>query len=142
MAVGTLGGQLHVLDADDLTTAAPTRLAAAGFVIDMATSPDGTLLATLGSDGDLKLWDTATWQPLGLPLTEQGSWGVLSFTPDGQRLRVLYESGTPEGDGTMRTVPVDHDLWLARACEVAGRDLTDDEWAVVRPGQEWRPTCP
>ncbi|MFD1948119.1 BTAD domain-containing putative transcriptional regulator [Nocardioides aestuarii] len=142
LTVGTLGGQLHVLDSRRLAPVAPTRLAAAGFVVDQATSPDGALLATLGSDGDLKLWDTTTWQPLGLPLTEQGSWGVLAFTADGRRLRVLYEAGTPEGDGTVQSVPVDRDLWLARACEVAGRQLTEDEWAVVRPGSPWRRTCP
>lgn len=142
LSLGTLGGRLHFLAAADLSPVAPSRLAAAGFVIDQALSPDGRFLATLGSDGEVRLWDTAAWAPLGLPLTEHGLWGLLSFSGDGERLRVLYEPGGSGHSGELRTLPMSPDAWVERACAVANRQLTETEWAAVRPGEDWRRTCP
>ncbi len=31
--------------------------------------------------------------------------------------------------------------WLRRACAVAGRPLTRQEWADVLPGREYEPAC-
>ena len=55
---------------------------------------------------------------------------------DGRRLRMLVE------DGVLRSVDVAPQAWVERACAVANRQLTEDEFAVVRPGHEWRATCP
>ncbi len=35
-------------------------------------------------------------------------------------------------------VPAD---WVAAACTVVGRDLTEDEWARYLTGRPWEPTC-
>jgi hypothetical protein len=32
--------------------------------------------------------------------------------------------------------------WLRRACAVAGRSLTRQEWADVLPGRGYEPVCP
>ena len=39
-------------------------------------------------------------------------------------------------------VPLDPDVWVARACELAGRELTQQEWAEFVPGDEpFREIC-
>ena len=44
-------------------------------------------------------------------------------------------------DGTRSVVSVEPRAWIEAACAVAARDLTADEWAVVRPGVEPHSTC-
>ena len=34
------------------------------------------------------------------------------------------------------------DAWEAHACRVAGRNLTQAEWAELFPDQDYRVTCP
>lgn len=133
IVAGGLAGRLHFLAADELAQVAPTRLVTGGFVVDLETSQDGRLVASMGSDGDVTLWDTATWRPLGQPITDDEEWGWLHFGDD--RLRIFYENGT------LVEVPVDPSVWLQRACQAANRDLTAEESAIVRPGQPLRSTC-
>jgi len=135
LIVGELTGFIRFLDATDLDPVAPPRLIAAGYVANLAASPDGRLLASLGTDGDLMLWDTATWRPYGKPLADNHGWGVLAFSPDGDRLRVLYE------DHTLLEMSVRPADWVAAACREANRDLTPEESAVIRPGAPLRSTC-
>ena len=46
-----------------------------------ATSDSGDYLASLGGDGDVMLWDTATWRPYGQPLTDDAGLGWTYFPP-------------------------------------------------------------
>ena len=66
----------------------------AGSVIKVAYNTDGTRLATVGSDGVLKVWDTATGQEL---FTRPGKTGFVdsaAFSPDGKRLAEAYFDGS------------------------------------------------
>lgn len=136
VVVGGLDGRLSFLDGRTLEPVAPPREAAAGFVIDLLAL--GPVLASLGSDGEVRLWDVASWQPIGLPLVEEHSWGFLSG--DAQELSVWLE-GADEGTGRLRRLPLEPEAWVARACSLVSRQLTRDEWDLIHSGRRWRPTC-
>jgi DNA-binding SARP family transcriptional activator/WD40 repeat protein len=138
LVVGGLDGRLLFLDGQTLGPVAPPREVSAGFVID-AVEVDG-VVATLGTDGDVRLWDPATWSPIGLPVTEENVPGFLSGH-DGV-LRAWFEGGSTGTTGRVRDLALDPAGWVDRACAVAGRQLSEDEWDVIRPGQAWRETCP
>jgi hypothetical protein len=109
------------------------------------------MIVNTGTDGEVRLWDTATWSPLGQPVVEDGGWAWAGFIEDGSRLVVMTEGTSwdqeeidadPEGTaGRLYSLPTDVDAWIEAACSVAKRELTQSEWDVIRPGQEWRPTC-
>ena len=136
IAAGSDAGWLHFVDRETLEPVAPRRLITGGWVVDLETSPDGTLMASAGSDGDITLWDTATWTPYGQPLTDDRLWGWLTFAEDGRTLRAFFE------EKEMVDIAVQPAAWVKAACAAANRNLTPDESAVVLPGRPVSPTCP
>ena len=131
--LGSLSGRGHVLDAATLEPSVPTRLITGGFVIDVEISDDGAVAATIGTDGDVLLWDARSWTPYGLPVLDHGQWGYLTF--EGDQLRVDHQ------EGTTSYVSIDPEQWVAAACEAANRDLTEEEFAVLFPGDDYHRTC-
>ena len=136
LAVGMGAGWLHVVSAEDLRPVAPPRLVTGGVMPDLEMSPDGRTMASIGSDGDVTLWDTRTWRPYGAPVVDKGEWGWLTYSPDGRTLRVFYRGGE------VVEVSADPTDWVRAACVAAGRNLTPEETAVILPGQPVEPTCP
>lgn len=65
-----------------------------GFLIDIAFSPDGSLIATASSDGRAKIWATRTGREL-LTLEGHSGWvyGV-DFSPSGRLVATAGEDGT------------------------------------------------
>jgi WD40 repeat protein len=135
LAAGTSEGFLHVVDATTLADVAPRRQIAV-WVVDLELSRDGRLMASAGSDGDITLWDTASWQPYGQPITDDRQWAWVTFTEDGRRLRAFFE------EKEMVDIDITPQAWVAAGCNAAGRNLTADEAAVIVPGRGPRPTCP
>lgn len=138
LVVGGLDGRLQFLDGDTLEPVAPPREVAAGFVIDVTEV--GDVVATLGTDGDVRLWDPDSWAPIGLPVTEENVPGFLSGSAG--VLRAWFEGGSLGTTGRVRDLALDPDGWVSRACAVAGRQLSPDEWAAIHPDRPWRETCP
>jgi WD40 repeat protein len=118
------------------------------YVTAVAFSPDGLLLAATScesvdggpcQDSELRLWDVSEPRSpvaLGEPLSGPAGEPVdLVFGPDGSTLAassykaiMLWEIGV--------------DNWQERACQIAGRNLTGEEWQRHLGDRDYRETCP
>ena len=133
LAVGSQGGRLYFLDVATLERVAPDRRLTAGIVVDLQASPDSSMLAAMGADGDVTLFDPTTWRPFGKPVVDGLGSGFLSFTEDS--LRMYGETGP---DYELSTNPAE---WVAAGCRIANTDFTAEESAVILPGEPVEPTC-
>jgi WD40 repeat protein len=105
----------------------------AGGII--AISPDGTMLAASGNSG-LQLWDLATRRKIAdLPRLTKPWSANIAFAANGDLV-----VGYTDGDHVLWDLdPAD---WEARACAVAGRNLTEAEWDQLLPGRPYEQLCP
>ena len=103
----------------------------------MALSPDGKTLASGGDDDVITLWDVEARQRIGQPLEGHVS-GVssIAFSPDAKSL------AAGDGAGTVILWDVDLESWLTRACVIANRNLTQEEWERFMGDEPYRATCP
>jgi WD40 repeat protein len=101
---------------------------------------DGTRFVTpsiLPAIGRIDLWDTATLQPVGEPLTAPTTESLFSNAdPRGTKIAIGSYSGITT------VLDVDPRSWERAACRLAGRNLTRTEWKQYVPGQSYRRTCP
>jgi hypothetical protein len=87
-------------------------------------------------DGTVALWDVKTQNPIGPPLPiEPDTYVAADLSPDGARLFAASLS--------RRAIRWDiaPNAWKQRACRVAGRELTQQEWADALPGRSYRAVC-
>jgi WD40 repeat protein len=94
------------------------RAAGGGTTAAAAFSPDGTRLATADASGGIRLWDVATQQEIGTPMTA-GPQPVyaLAFSPDGTRLASAIGSSSGSSSGSAR-------LWDAATQQEIGTPMT------------------
>jgi WD40 repeat protein/class 3 adenylate cyclase len=106
-------------------------------LVSVTFSPDVELLATGGQDRALRLWDVESGEAIGQPLSSQGgAVHSLAFSPDGGTLASAGD------DEVILLWDVDLESWLARACRIANRNLTAEEWKEYLGEQPYRKTCP
>ncbi|MDA3644808.1 TIR domain-containing protein [Saccharopolyspora indica] len=87
-------------------------------VYSVAFSPSGSILATGNDQGEVRLWDTGTRQPIGDVLEgHTGPVGTLAFSPDGTQLASAGD------DGAIR-------LWDVATRRMAGDPLIGHTGAV------------
>jgi Tol biopolymer transport system component len=102
-------------------------------------SPDGRTFVAAGSSGSggVMMWDAASGSVLGRSFPGPGSRDALAaaFSPDGRRLFIVSATGDAW------VWDVDPASWEARACQIAGRNLTEAEWQANLPDRPYEPTC-
>jgi WD40 repeat protein len=135
LAAATFDDELRLWDLRTGAAGGPAWAAEAGGVLSISFSPDGSVLATSGSDGTTALWDVRSGKQIGTPLTGPPSPAVAAFDPTGHTLASAFH------DGTVLLWDVDPASWLKRACAVAGRRLTQQEWQDFLPGRPYQPSC-
>jgi WD40 repeat protein/DNA-binding SARP family transcriptional activator len=100
-------------------------------------SRDGRTLVAAGQ-GWVTVTDVATGSILGrswFPGVEAKEGLAALFAPDGQRLFIVSTTGAAW------VWDMDPASWEARACQIAGRNLSEAEWSVNLPDRPYAPTC-
>jgi WD40 repeat protein len=149
VAGGGAIGPVRVWRVADQRPAYPPLAGHTGAVTGVAFDPTGSYLATTSLFGPTRLWDAATGTGYGdelvptarpasaipdvdLPFLGLGN----EFSPDGKRL-------TTAGVDTFAMLwDVDPAVWRQRACAIAGRNLSREEWKLYLPASAgYRATC-
>jgi WD40 repeat protein len=123
----------------DLKTYKPldSPLTHEGYVGSVAFSPDGAILASGSNGGTIRLWDSNTRKKMGPPLICHEGWvGCVVFSQDGH---ILASGGE---DGFICLWDMDVESWIRRACQLANRNLTRNEWRQYLGNLPYRVTCP
>jgi dipeptidyl aminopeptidase/acylaminoacyl peptidase len=117
-------------------TRAPAPLT--GEVLQAEWFPDDRTLAVAGPAQAVYLFDVLERRvtPLQVPTAGDAARDDVRLVPG-----ISDELVVLGGDGGGRRYPLDPAAWTARACEVAGRDLTREEWARYVPDRAYRATC-
>jgi WD40 repeat protein/energy-coupling factor transporter ATP-binding protein EcfA2 len=134
------GGQTGTVRLWDMATGRPrgaplTGLAGSADTVDLA--PGGRTAVGADSAGHVLLWDVPTRSTIGDPFPGPvaGRNAAAAFTPNGHSVVVVSETGAGW------VWDVDPSDWLARACRVAGRSLTQQEWQELLPDRPYHATC-
>jgi WD40 repeat protein/tRNA A-37 threonylcarbamoyl transferase component Bud32 len=98
-------------------------------------SRDGRILAVSGGAEGVSLWDVSTGTQIGPSLTLGYRAGMMDLSSDGRRLLMTA------GDGHGVVWDVDPESWARRACALANRTLTREEWEKFVPGRSYEPAC-
>ncbi len=96
-------------------------------------SRDGRILAV--SNARASLWDVQTGVQIGPTLTAGNQTAAMDLSSDGRRLLIT------SSDGTGAVWDTDPESWARRACALANRTLTRDEWERFLPGRRYEPAC-
>ncbi len=133
LIAGSFSGRVHVINARTGEPTLPPLLAHAGLVGSLNFSPDGSEFATTGVDGLTYLWDSQTGRALGEPFNASGN-AMNFFSKDGSTLYVSRFD-------TIFAFDVSVAAQTARACEIAGRTLTQAEWNRYLPDRPYQDPC-
>ena len=136
LLVPSESGDVFVVDA---TTGKPigAPLLAGGTALQAASfTKDMKWIVALSRDGALRLWDASTHRSVGPPMQAHDGYAdsLIAYDAD------LVITGS-QNDGHVVVWNLDPASWGPRACELAGRNLTQAEWALYIGGT-YQQTCP
>ena len=98
-------------------------------------SPDGRTLAISGFEPAASLWDVATGTQIGPQLIAGDRRTMIDLSADGRQLLEVH------ANGQAAVWDVDPESWKRRACDLANRTLTREEWEEFLPGRRYEPAC-
>jgi WD40 repeat protein len=101
-------------------------------VTDLAFTPDGEGLISVDRDGIVNLWDVADRQLVTTFTGPTDGINALAVSADGRTLVVASE------DDNVYRWSLDRREWIARACELATRNMTTVEWDLYGEGPQQR----
>ena len=113
----------------------PPLLGHRSTVLSLAFRSDGQMLASGSTEGVL-IWDPRSRQRIGPLLASAKAIRTVAFSPDG---RFLASAGE---DATISLRELSIASWISRACSMANRNLTSEEWAQYLGEEPYRETCP
>jgi WD40 repeat protein/DNA-binding SARP family transcriptional activator/energy-coupling factor transporter ATP-binding protein EcfA2 len=124
-------GQIGLLNAQSMDWIAKPSAAQPYGGPYSAFSSDGTKFAT--SDlSKVAVWDGRTGAFIGAVAVKDAAMGFLDPS-------TLVIAGA---DGSVRTWDLRTQTWTTKACQIAGRALTQDEWQSFLPDRAYRDACP
>jgi WD40 repeat protein len=119
----------------------------------LSFNADGSILASSGSDSNREtndpsynniiLWNVASQKQIGQTIHSSLEGGGSTafngisgiFSSDGKSFLVN------DNLGHISLWDISLQSWLDRSCKIAGRNLTQEEWADYFPGEEYQKTC-
>ncbi len=134
VAAGSANGRIRLWDLrTGKSRGASTKVAGAN-IGQLAISPDGRLLAATALDSTAAVWDLRTRTRLGesFPVV-RGLVPQVAFKPDGRLIVGEFVSAIEW--------PLDRPTLQRFACQVAGRNISREEWEDVLPNQAYRRVC-
>jgi WD40 repeat protein len=135
LAAGGTDGAIQLWDFE--TNSGTLLEAHRGPVSALAFNPDGKQLASGGWDKSIFLWDIKTHQVLTAPIVKhQGAISRIAFTPDGHWMASSADVGE------VAVWELNTGTLFYRACQVAGRNLTQEEWSRSFGVEDFNITCP
>lgn len=132
---GGTDGRLRFWDTTTWQQLGVPVLMGAGFLVSASFSPDGSHLITGSTDGTVRVLDVATRKPLGPPMPGADNTRAFARWVQGNRVVAGFQ------DGSITAYDVDPASWARRACAIAGRQLSEEEWADALPGRPYERTC-
>lgn len=94
-------------------------------------------LLTGNGDGTLIQWDLQTLEPLSAPLHSLFEVESMALSPDETTLAM----GAFDNTGLVHLWRIDTTPWPVRACRIANRDLSQEEWQKYLGDKPYQATC-